>query len=299
MKSAVLALLALLLTMPCVAQEKTEQPAPVLTLSVKRFEEGELKFGEIAATAFTLKNESKKAVLVFRICPVTNQGEETICLFGSAYGNVVWLEDKKMFEYNDMVQSATQLPFHSGLLLPKEEVSVVCSYRPVSRTEEFSVEYCQAEVDYDKTVAGLKPFDVYLPAAEEGDPFKTFYKPFTHSAWEELGGSSSETDEPGPGVPVRAVLVRDLKAEPTAMRVSISTGIAETPFPAETAREAAAKLTNLAPEKFRLAYCSTFSQYFVFEENGTWILKDAAQTEKGKLLPVFPPSAIREIDGGG
>lgn len=224
------------------------------------------KFGTIADASFTLRNLSEKAIVVLRIKPIANHGEDPIALFGSAYGSVRWSEDEDVYLYNSLLQQATQLRFYAGFLLPGQEVSLVRGYRPVSRTEGFAVEYVSADAPYDGTCESLSPLVVYCPEKDAAAPWQGGgYRLFVESHWLDICNATPATGEVGPGVPRRAVLIPELSAEPAVQMIQVRVEFENEGFFGEDAARAAARIMGTEPEDAALAYSHSLGGYVVLE----------------------------------
>ena len=75
----------------------TKRPEPVsdsgatdigIELSVERADKKPFTLGEVAKAKFHIKNASDRILVIADLSPISNLGEEPICLSGGVYGSV-------------------------------------------------------------------------------------------------------------------------------------------------------------------------------------------------------------------
>ncbi len=268
-----------------------------LSLTLKPAGQNKFEFGQVTPAVFTLKNLSDKAIMVRVIDPITNQGEDAVVLSSSVYGSISKSKNEDAYYYNRVTQRATQMSFDAGLLLPGEEVSVSCRYRPISLSETFSVEYVSAKRKYDGSVKSLAPLIVYLPDRKGGIGARAAYRPFVAENWLEISKAAPRTGEIGPGVSQRAVLIPGLAARPADVKVHVSVEFEA--FFVDSARKTAARITGAKPGDVELAYSSSLGGYVILEKDSSWLLRNEQQRDRGNLLPPLPPGMLKDVDAKG
>lgn len=288
---------------PC----RCDEPMPaspavgqVLSLSLSPGAQDKLEFGQIQEVSLTLGNLSKRAIVALSIEAQENRAEDPIVLASTVYGSVYRLEDDDAYRYNGLAQQATELPFYAGLLLPGQEVSVACTYRPVSKTERFAVRYVSAEAEYDGSAESLRPLVVYVSDKEMAEVgLKGTYRPFVEREWLDVCRMIGGTGEVGPGISPRAVLIPGLDARPDVQIIEAPTRVRAGGFRLEKARTTAARIMRAEPADLTLGYSAALGGYVVLEGDESWLLRRARQASRGERLPALPLGMLRDLDETG
>jgi hypothetical protein len=267
---------------------------PVLSVKFRKIDGGKFEFGKMETAVFSIKNASDRAVVVLGLRPLTNHGEETIPLSASAYGATALKPIENVYEYNELVQSATSELFHAGFMLPGQEITVRCQYRPVTNSELFAVKYISADGKYDGTSGSLKPLRPYIPSEDVSPSGMTrTFKPFEEKAWLETSGTSTEA---GRGLCVRAAIIPDTGADPIEQIVECAIQFGSKGFLLEDAKSAVGRISGPAAKDARIVYSNAMGGYVIFEENLVWLLAKTGQAERGAALPQIPATLLRDAD---
>lgn len=278
---------------PAAAPAKAAKP--VLYLTLRPAKGKAFAFGEAGQAVFTLKNLSDRAVVVAGIRPLTNRTKESVSLAGTAYGSLGKDDKAGGYSFNAMSQRATQLPFYVGLLLPDQSVAVHCSYRPLFRTERFTVSYVAAKAKYDGSAESLAPFRVFVRKAQAPGGPKQVYVPFGDAAWREIC-KRPFASPPGPGVGPRGVLIPNFPGAGQSVEAEVAVAFSGKAFPAEQALAAAARIDKIDPGKVKLTYSRALGGYVVMHPKAWWLLTAADQADRGKPVPVVPPALLQDAD---
>lgn len=285
---------------------ETSDDNGIIQLSLKPEKGSKFKFGQTTKALFTIKNLSKKALVVRKIKPVTNQGEDTIVLSNSVYGSAVKSEKEDAYHHSTFSQTETGCYFHTGFLLPNQEVSVSCPYRAISKVERFEIHYVLAANKYDGTTESLNPLKIYLLDRNAKDHsidekgFTSFgydiYRPFIEENWIDICKKAPQTDPLGGSETTsRTVFVFELpKSKILTLKASVE--LEDITFPVKSAREVAAKITDSQADNIRLAYSAALSGYIVLEDDSSWLLKNEHQKNRGQLFPAVPFGIFRDLD---
>ncbi|MEW6619413.1 MAG: hypothetical protein AB1422_08790 [bacterium] len=279
---------------------KTLEDNNILSVLLKPKDQDKFKFGEISEAVFILKNHSNKAIVVLNIKPITNHGEDSIVLSSSAYGSISKLDNEDAYCYNGMIQCATSMLFHACLLLPNQEVLVLCNYRPISKTECFTVEYVSAKDKYDGTLKSLSPLNIYLIDKNKKNGWSSsIYRPFVEKNWLNICKETPQTGQVGPDISERAVIIPGLPARPTVLTTKVSIELENGTFSVESAQKVATKILGSQLSNIQLGYSSALGGYIVLERNFSWLLRNDYQENRGRLLSHFPLTMLKDIDSFG
>jgi len=252
-------------------------------------------FGELSDSHFVIRNRSTSVIVVQRIRPLT-VGNEPVVISSSVYGSVRKEKEVDGYYFNGMSQRSTQLPFHRGLLLPGEQLIVKSRYRPIAKQEELRISYYRSEQTYDGTTTSMKPFRIYIPVKDKDNALSGRYIPFTRDRWKEITAEYHSIRPLGSGNSPRAVLIPDIEGKPQMLTFRVSIPYDELPFCLEDAKITASRISGIDEQKLRVAFCSSFAQYVVFQDDCSWLLSSRNQKEKGNLLTVFPETLLNDID---
>lgn len=295
-------LMAGLITLGCLGMlllnavaEQAPAPPPVVALMLAPRRAEPFTFGQVTEAVLTVKNLADRAIVVTGVTPLTNQGEDPVCLSSTVYGEIEQLEEEDAYRYYPMRQTQSTQTLHAGLLLPEQEVAVLCRYRPLAAQESFQVTFLTAAQGYDGTAHSLLPLKVYQPGSDPHGTDKLTFRPYSERAWRTVAAAEKQIAQPGPEAPQRAVLLIDAPPA-TTTTAQASCDFAMPGFFLDAAQATAAKIAGAPAETLKLAYCQTLGGYVVFEKDTAWLLKTPAQTVRETLLPLFPPTLCKDVD---
>lgn len=272
-----------------------------VTIGIKPLDSNAFPSGEVVDAIFTLYNRSKQAVVVLDFCPTMHDDTDAIVLTSAVYGEIT--EQDGGYVYNGMPQQASRIPLHAGLLLPGQAMQVRAKYRGVSVTERFLVRFLASAQPYDGTPVSLAPLTIYIPNTEQANKALTrTFIPFTDANWRTVCKTMPVAFPTGPDAAARAVIVTvpaDVKPQEEPMMSSTSLVNVKIVFPyLDRARRAAVRISGTPMNDLKLAYSKALDGYLVIDNTGRWLLTDVTQQVKGKDLPVFPESLLKDIDMG-
>lgn len=110
------------------------------TIRLTATSQEQLVIGHVAPLQVKIENLSESPVAVLGIRP-EQPCEEPIELVRPLYGSIRYDEEKDEYEYQQLVQSATQIPVAEGFVPPGKSIVLNLIYRPFSDREELTIRY--------------------------------------------------------------------------------------------------------------------------------------------------------------
>ena len=286
------------LTAGCEAPAESTLPDQTL-LSLVSDDAADTPFGRYTSVLLTITNVSDRAVMVTRVYPMTNPGEEAISLIGSAFGSTRYDPLADTYVHDQMDQQATGESFCSGLLLPGESVTVRADVRPVGRTERFDVTCYAADQPYDQTAESLAPLNVYvLSDAGSAPGIERTFEHFSPQRWAAIRAGSDDVVAGISEQQPRSVLIGPGIHYAQQMRNSLTVpfDLAEDAFTIDRAEDALGRIFDPPVADAIVGYSHTLGGYVVAEAGQTWLLTQPDQTERGRLLPRLPAAILNDVD---
>ncbi len=280
------------------AQARGVNRTAPITIGIRFLDATPQWHGEVVTALVTLYNWSKAAVVVQELVPTLHHGEDPIVLSGNVPGEVAARDGG--YVYIPRPQQLSRLPLHAGLLLPGQAMQVQVTYRPVGANERFLVRYLEAAQPYDGTPASLAPLTVCIPdgATAGADGMRTFV-PFTDAGWRAVTKTMPVATPVGPDAAVRAVVVVAPDAARKEEPMMAYPCIPHAQFYLlDQARRDAARLTGKPAMDLALGYSTALNGYVLVDGAVRWLLPDTRTEARGKALPAFPLSLLKDVDRG-
>lgn len=241
----------------------------------------------------TARNASKKAIILLRLEPFTNAGEETLLLSIHGAGRDGFNRDGTEYECSRLAASINKTSTHSGLLLPGESLTFFHQdYMPVASTETFVATFVHTQAPYAPDGKALLPWGV-LSCAEVDLLTSTRYRPLDHRRWlERPRGEAAKSLDPSE-IPLWSTAVM---YSPPKEAHWIKFDVA---FNAESLRQRDEARTQIAdslkckPEDLSFCHSDVLGGYLVREQGRTLFFQDDRLSQRPEVLIPFPPSMLK------
>lgn len=260
---------------------------------------------DLQGTVFTIRNDSKKAVVVLRVEPVTNAGQRPR-LFSQCGSAGLQLRDPESGELavhpdkyvsNESVAAMGDMLVHNCFLLPGWSYVFGLygnfnPYLPVAAKEIFAITYIATDKDYDAGSAALDDWHVYTCEEPSNINTGSTFLPFKLDRWmtrkdlaERWPLSREDTER-------LKILVEVMPRQAWVSRIEVL-------FPWQEGKESdsAGKqlAASLGPAAGELSYCysKVLNAYLVRQPNRTLLYSTTDLTHPAEVLLPFPPSLLQ------